>query len=134
MGLANPASIAWEFMPWSFAVDWAIPIGSWIEAQSFALRAKGTFVYTTLNVFERRCAGAWGSGYSKPWFLSVEQPPGPFFTKSVTMTRTISNSISVPLPVFKSNLLGGEPLARLANAFSLLVGVANRRSVGQYGF
>lgn len=26
-GLANPLSIAWDVLPWSFAVDWLIPVG-----------------------------------------------------------------------------------------------------------
>lgn len=31
-GLINPASIAWELVPWSFAVDWFIPVGKTLEA------------------------------------------------------------------------------------------------------
>jgi len=33
-GLANPAVIAWEVVPWSFAVDWFIPIGDVLSAAS----------------------------------------------------------------------------------------------------
>lgn len=31
-GLVNPASIAWELVPFSFVLDWALPIGSVLEA------------------------------------------------------------------------------------------------------
>jgi len=31
-GLINPASIAWELVPWSFAVDWFVPVGKTLEA------------------------------------------------------------------------------------------------------
>lgn len=31
-GLINPLSIAWELVPWSFAVDWFIPVGKTLEA------------------------------------------------------------------------------------------------------
>lgn len=31
-GLVNPAEIAWELIPWSFAVDWIYPIGGWISS------------------------------------------------------------------------------------------------------
>lgn len=31
-GLTNPAVIAWELVPYSFVVDWAIPIGNVLEA------------------------------------------------------------------------------------------------------
>jgi hypothetical protein len=32
LGLLNPASIAWEVTPWSFVVDWLIPIGPVLNA------------------------------------------------------------------------------------------------------
>jgi hypothetical protein len=31
-GLTNPASVAWELTPWSFVVDWFIPVGNFIDA------------------------------------------------------------------------------------------------------
>lgn len=30
VGLTNPLSIAWEITPWSFVVDWFLPIGRWL--------------------------------------------------------------------------------------------------------
>ncbi|DAD52246.1 maturation protein [ssRNA phage SRR6050738_3] len=32
IGLVNPAEIAWESLPWSFVVDWFLPIGNWIHS------------------------------------------------------------------------------------------------------
>lgn len=34
VGFLNPASIAWELVPWSFVLDWFIPIGQTLEAFS----------------------------------------------------------------------------------------------------
>lgn len=34
MGLINPASLAWELMPYSFVVDWFIPVGHVLNALS----------------------------------------------------------------------------------------------------
>lgn len=31
-GVTNPASIAWELLPWSFVIDWFIPIGEYIDS------------------------------------------------------------------------------------------------------
>lgn len=31
-GLINPVSIAWELVPFSFVVDWFLPIGTWLQA------------------------------------------------------------------------------------------------------
>lgn len=32
MGLLNPASLAWELVPWSFVIDWVLPIGPVLQA------------------------------------------------------------------------------------------------------
>jgi len=34
LGLANPAEIAWNLLPFSFVVDWVLPIGPWLAALS----------------------------------------------------------------------------------------------------
>lgn len=34
LGLIDPSQIAWEVMPWSFVVDWFLPVGDWIMAQT----------------------------------------------------------------------------------------------------
>jgi hypothetical protein len=31
LGLTNPLSLAWELMPWSFAIDWCFPIGQYFD-------------------------------------------------------------------------------------------------------
>ena len=30
IGVTNPASIVWELVPYSFVLDWALPIGEWL--------------------------------------------------------------------------------------------------------
>lgn len=32
LGITNPALIAWELMPWSFVIDWCLPIGDYISS------------------------------------------------------------------------------------------------------
>lgn len=31
LGLTNPIAVAWELVPWSFAVDWFVNVGEWIN-------------------------------------------------------------------------------------------------------
>jgi len=33
-GLSNPLAIAWDLLPWSFAVDWFVPVGNTLEAMT----------------------------------------------------------------------------------------------------
>lgn len=37
IGLTNPSLLAWELLPYSFVVDWFLPIGSWLERQNALL-------------------------------------------------------------------------------------------------
>ena len=32
IGLVNPLSVAWELVPWSFAIDWFVPVGAALQA------------------------------------------------------------------------------------------------------
>lgn len=42
-GLTNPMETAWELTPWSFVVDWFIPVGEWISS----LTADSGLVFNT---------------------------------------------------------------------------------------
>lgn len=35
-GLTNPLSLAWELLPYSFVLDWMLPIGSYLESLDYA--------------------------------------------------------------------------------------------------
>jgi len=37
IGLVNPAEIAWEMLPWSFVIDWVVPVQKWIASGSTEL-------------------------------------------------------------------------------------------------
>lgn len=34
LGMLNPALIAWELVPFSFVVDWMLPVGGWLESMT----------------------------------------------------------------------------------------------------
>jgi len=47
MGLANPLSILWERLPWSFVLDWFIPIGNYLELIGQIPSMKGRWMLTS---------------------------------------------------------------------------------------
>lgn len=53
-GLTNPAVVAWELMPWSFVIDWFLPIGNWLSL----LDATNGLTYKRGYVTWRRDASA----------------------------------------------------------------------------
>lgn len=61
LGLLNPLEIAWELTPFSFVVDWFIPVGDWLTGLTastgmqfidggYAIKARGKFVATNIPV------------------------------------------------------------------------------------
>jgi len=55
-GLVNPIDIAWELLPWSFVVDWFIPVGNTLQAMTagYGLNDNGGWITnhvdTTLRI------------------------------------------------------------------------------------
>lgn len=59
LGLTNPASVAWELLPFSFIVDWFTPIGDWLNVLDAALPFDflGGFATDTQELFVSSNAG-----------------------------------------------------------------------------
>lgn len=47
LGLVNPASVAWEVVPFSFLVDWFIPVGKFLESWTDMLGYTVRYAYNT---------------------------------------------------------------------------------------
>lgn len=114
VGLKDPASIAWELTPYSFVVDWFIPIGNYLAARSLAQSVKGSFVKTVTTRRKYSCTGI----ESGSWMTRVHTQPN-YHEIFVRMDRTVSTTLSVPLPSFKT-LDKVASWKRAANAISLL--------------
>ncbi len=65
-GLSNPASLAWDLLPWSFAVDWALPIGSTLSALDAAQGLDFVGGYISRVVEGTEVASAYDSAYG--WY------------------------------------------------------------------
>jgi hypothetical protein len=108
-GLTDPASIAWELMPWSFVVDWFVPIGDYLQARALVNGIRGTFVTSYKSV-----VGAEDYSHQPPRY---RDPTYRYY--KVSNTRVVSTTLSVPLPKVKpfSSALSWK---HCANAIALL--------------
>lgn len=113
MGLGNPASILWERIPYSFVVDWFIPIGTYLELIGQVPFLVGRFLRNDYveEVYDGR--------YTK------HPPSGGFVATTVPrcvsrvrmVRRTTPSSLSVPKPTIK--VAGAVQGKRVQNAVAL---------------
>lgn len=113
-GLLDPTQVLWELTPYSFVVDWFIPIGSYLEARGLDNSVTGTFIET---LTKREYFFCFAHASPSPWHDMEVQPQ--YRRQKISVERTVSSSLSTPLPQFKGL---GEVLnwKRAANAISLL--------------
>jgi len=51
LGLTDPLTVAWELIPYSFVVDWFIPIGSYLETLNVLHGLQGRFLTSKIVTF-----------------------------------------------------------------------------------
>lgn len=115
-GLTNPFLTMWELVPFSFLVDWLMPIGTWLEATTASLGL--TFLG--------------GSTTSKNWGSCVvdlhRRAPRagiPYaFYESKCLRREVHTVQPFPLPYIRNPL---SSLTRVANLAALLQNLQKRR-------
>lgn len=114
VGLTNPALVAWELVPFSFVIDWFVPIGSWLTAvaplvgitpQDVFRTAFSEENYETGGVFNKKSWQVFGKGpptYKWEWrtaTTSTVYSPGK--SLRIVVSRTEDNlSVSFPQPQF----------------------------------
>jgi len=112
LGLTSLESVAWELTPWSFVVDWFIPIGDWLTARGHAQGLTGTFITSDKRV---------GIAHTPEGDFTLNQYAwtSPCY-KRVLFSRTISYVLQVPMPTMKP-LAKAASWRHCANAVALLV-------------
>lgn len=109
LGVLNPSLVLWEAVPWSFVIDWLLPIGDFLSALT-ALEG----IDITSNNYTTRSLRTWQG--NSTWSLSSEKKSGNFFASQTDKSRSVE-SLRLVLPRFKNPL----SLHHFANAMSLLV-------------
>lgn len=118
VGMTNPFEVVWEKVPFSFVVDWFLPVGDWFSAMDATLGWE--FKSGSCSILRRVNLGI-TAGYPVNNFL------GGRFTgsyKFVDLNRTVYSSSPLPSPPRFKNPLS---LGHMANGLSLLATAFGRK-------
>lgn len=129
-GITDPLSVAWELVPYSFVVDWFIPIGNYLSARGLSGSLTGTFVIT-----ERSKWKVFSPAIDPPAINNVNGigyfrglgDAATDFVEQTSVSRSVSSSIAVPLPSFKP-LCKVTSWMHAANAVALLSNLADKKA------
>lgn len=111
LGLSNPLEIAWEVVPYSFVVDWFLPVGAYISAWGFIPSLRGRFITAE--------SGAIKNGPIVDFTLAKNYAKSGCHQYRFAYSRVVSGSLSVPRPTFNSLPAALSP-RRLLSAISLI--------------
>lgn len=116
LGLTDPLSVAWEVLPWSFVVDWFLPIGNYLNA----LNQLPGFNCTYETLHREHNYRVTGYGYH------VSSTPGNVYATEDYYQREPSSTLEAKLPRLKpfSQALS---LAHMENALALLTTAISRK-------
>lgn len=115
MGLLNPATVGWEVVPFSFVVDWFLPIGNWLD--SFTAMTGWDVTQGSKSYFERFTYQVEHKTIEDA--TSIIEGAIPSSHESVYLVRDkVVSMPSIPLPRFSLyERLNGE---RVTDSISLL--------------
>lgn len=119
LGLLNPWSVAWELLPYSFVLDWFVPIGTYLDNYAQIPKLKGRFMTSTLyggeglDFSEKNPTSV---GFNGDEIIEYQSMPSISYVER-RVTRTVSTSLTPPLPTF--NIRGLEAGSRVWNALAL---------------
>jgi hypothetical protein len=125
LGLTNPLLIAWELVPFSFVVDWALPIGSWLDSLDATLGFANAWTctsvltksnWTDVGVSKTQTSGTYAG---KSWIRNSYRGT----QRDVQLVRTVS--YGVPVPRFP-RIKDPRSLGHMANGLALLSQVFGR--------
>jgi hypothetical protein len=114
--LVNPAEVAWEVVPYSFVVDWFIPVGSYLSAWGVIPKLVGRFLTIERGSGKRGKISKGTNPLNETWkiYAATNRKDMRF-----VMKRTVTSQLSVPHPSFNSLPRALSP-KRLLNAVALI--------------
>lgn len=104
VGITNPALLAWELVPYSFVIDWAIPIGNWLSSLDALVAVRDMKIVVTDYKFKKLessdCCGEHNKAQS--------------YNRS--SARTVQTTLGLPRLTYKPS----ESLKAVLNGLALL--------------
>lgn len=120
MGITNPLLVAWELVPFSFVVDWALPVGGWLDSLDASLGYTSCWysesALTRADWIIGGVNGSYGGANVDNQYVEKK--------KFVRIVRTVFPDI--PLPAFPG-LKDPISLGHMANGLSLLATAFGRK-------
>lgn len=121
LGILNPLVVAWELVPYSFVVDWFLPLGAWLE--TFDAHQGIEFLGGYQTVFERSSIKG-ERAMSGTIDDSVLTGSAVASTEYINMNRTILRDLP---PVGLPRLKDPRSVGHAANAIALLTQMFGRK-------
>lgn len=117
-GLDDPLPMAWELIPYSFVIDWFMPIGDYLETRGTLLSASNVEAFINTRSFIRKNTVTYNterwSGVHPYRKLSYE-----FHRSPVSLPSLIPTGLP-PLVNFNEVFKGDRGVVRLLDSFALL--------------
>lgn len=112
-GVTNPFEISWEKVPFSFVVDWFLPIGDFVSNFDATVGwhfGSGSKSVLSRQVITSKAAPETNGSYTGSY-------------RAIVLERTVYGSVPFAMPVLKSPISVGH----MANGLSLLAGAFGRK-------
>lgn len=98
LGVTNPLNLAWELLPYSFVIDWFIPIGNWLNSLDAGIglgAIRGTVTTKTKYVATNHRVGVYQyETYSRSVFYDLPAAPLPRYSPSVGFGK-VTNALAL---------------------------------------
>ncbi len=114
LGLLNPATVLWEKLPFSFVVDWFIPIGNYLDSVGFFKGLTGSWVKSD---FRRSVESVTRRAADRPGYFRFKG--GDIRVTHIIFDRTVGTSLAVPFPSRKE-ISRALSLGHIENAAALM--------------
>lgn len=115
LGLLNPAAVVWERVPWSFVVDWVVPVGNSIRAFTAPIGLEFFTGSRTYRTFVKS-RGPWAYQATSTAGRMIKSQPAESGAKGIRIERAVYTAFPSPSLYYRNPFT----TTRVANALALI--------------